>query len=143
MIDDPTGLCFGRQPTEPRTRNIIKTQILLFRRPTLCGWLFIALSLAPLASTAHAHTLVAFGDSVTAPRGNAENYSGILASDLLFDGKAIEVVNAGVGGNTTTMALKRFDADLLQKQPDTVVLMFGINDLAVDVWKKPPATEPA
>lgn len=104
--------------------------------------LLTALLLAPLASPARAHTLLAFGDSVTAPRGKTEICSGILAADLSFDGKGIEVVNAGVGGNTTAMALKRFDADVLQKHPDTVVLMFGINDSAVDVWKKPPATQP-
>ena len=39
------------------------------------------------------------------------------------------------------MALKRFDTDVLEKQPDTVILMFGINDAAIDVWKSPPATK--
>lgn len=105
-------------------------------------FLFLALLFGFLASSARAHTLITFGDSVTAPRGGVEIYSAILATDLLFDGKAVEVSNAGVGGNTTAMALKRFDADVLQKQPNTVVLMFGINDSAVDVWKEPPATQP-
>ena len=95
-----------------------------------------------LAATARGHTLIAFGDSVTAPRGGIVGYAGILASDLWCDGKPVEVINAGVPGNTSAMALKRFEADVLQKQPDTVVMMFGINDSMVDVWKEPPATQP-
>jgi lysophospholipase L1-like esterase len=101
----------------------------------------LVLLLTPFASSALAHTLVTFGDSVTATRGDVEIYSAILAADLLFEGKPVQVINAGVGGNTTAMALKRFDADVLQKQPGTAVLMLGINDSMVDVWKQPPATQ--
>ena len=32
--------------------------------------------------------------------------------------------------------------DVLARRPDVVVIQFGINDSAVDVWKQPPATEP-
>jgi len=54
----------------------------------------------------------------------------------------VRVVNAGVGGNTTEMARRRFEADVLSHQPRIAIVQFGINDAAVDVWKTPPATQP-
>ncbi len=87
-------------------------------------------------------TLVAFGDSTTAPRGALKVYAGILDAELRDEQPAIRVVNAGVGGNTTQNARARFQSDVLERKPDVVVIQFGINDSAVDVWKTPPATKP-
>jgi lysophospholipase L1-like esterase len=95
-----------------------------------------------LVAPASAHTLVVFGDSVTAPRAGVRVYGEVLHEELLFGSKAIEVINAGVPGNTTAQALKRLEADVLERRPETVVILFGINDAAVDVWKNPPATQP-
>ena len=53
----------------------------------------------------------------------------------------VDAVNAGKGGNTTEAARGRFSEDVLDRQPDIVVIQFGINDAAVDVWKTPPATQ--
>jgi lysophospholipase L1-like esterase len=106
------------------------------------SFLLILSATFALVAPAAAHTLVVFGDSVTAPRAGVRVYGEVLREELLFGDKAIEVINAGVPGNTTVQALKRLDADVLQKRPDTVVVLFGINDAAVDVWKNPPATRP-
>ena len=54
----------------------------------------------------------------------------------------LSVYNAGVGSNTTKNARDRFAQDVLAHQPRVVVIQFGINDAAVDVWKQPPATAP-
>ena len=70
-----------------------------------------------------------------------EIYANCLARELPAKGIKAEIINAGIGGNTTQMAMSRFDKDVLQKNPDLVVIQFGINDSAVDVWKTPPATE--
>ena len=51
-------------------------------------------------------------------------------------------MDAGIGGNTTRDARKRFERDVLRHQPKVIVMQFGINDSAVDVWRNPPATEP-
>lgn len=40
-----------------------------------------------------------------------------------------QVINAGVGGNTTTDLLHRLDQDVLVQQPDLVILMVGTNDM--------------
>ncbi len=76
-------------------------------------------------------TLVLFGDSTTAPRGDLAIF-GTLLQKLLPD---VAVVNAGVGGNSTADARLRFEQDVLAREPDVVTVAFGINDAAVDVWK--------
>ncbi|MEI6166928.1 MAG: SGNH/GDSL hydrolase family protein [bacterium] len=86
-------------------------------------------------------TIVVFGDSTTAVRGKLEIYANLLADELPARGIPAEIINAGIGGNTTQHAAGRFEKDVLEKQPDLVVIQFGINDSAVDVWENPPARE--
>jgi lysophospholipase L1-like esterase len=86
-------------------------------------------------------TLVVFGDSTTAKRGELKIYAEILQEELPQKGLPVRVVNAGVGGNNTEHARTRFDKDVLGQNPGVVVVQFGINDAAVDVWKDPPATK--
>ncbi|MFV0414917.1 MAG: SGNH/GDSL hydrolase family protein [Chthoniobacterales bacterium] len=83
--------------------------------------------------------IITFGDSTTAPRKNVTVYTDLLAMQLAE--KAI-LLNKGVPGNTTAMAKKRFERDVLAENPDIVVVQFGLNDSAVDVWKNPPADSP-
>lgn len=75
--------------------------------------------------------LVCFGDSTTAPREGVDIYSAQL--ERAFPG--VTVINRGRRGDTTEMALHRFQADVLESQPDIVIIQFGINDSTVDVWK--------
>ncbi len=86
--------------------------------------------------------VVAFGDSTTAPRGNLPVYADLLREDFRERQIGAKVVNAGVGGNTTRAAASRFDADVVSRKPDIVIIQFGINDAAIDLWKTPPATKP-
>jgi lysophospholipase L1-like esterase len=98
---------------------------------------------AALAGQTKALRIVAFGDSTTAPRKTIENvYADRLAEALGKEGVAVEVINAGVPGNTTEHARKRFERDVMARDPDVVILQFGINDSAIDVWRNPPATGP-
>lgn len=85
-------------------------------------------------------TIVTFGDSTTAPRGKLKVYTDCLRRELPGKGIKANVINAGVPGNTTANAKARFKKDVLDQHPDIVIIQFGINDSAVDVWKKPPAT---
>lgn len=94
----------------------------------------IAMNSAVLASE-DAYRVVTFGDSTTADRGGKRKYSAQLAKTF----PAIKVINKGIGGHTTAMAARRFQADVLDQNPNLVVIQFGINDAAVDVWKTPPA----
>lgn len=83
-----------------------------------------------------------FGDSTTAPRGSVKVYADRVNTMLQSIGSSLSVYNAGVPSNTTAQAVKRLQTDVLAYKPRIVVMQFGINDSAIDVWKKPPATEP-
>lgn len=45
------------------------------------------------------------------------------------DSYKIEVTNAGVGGNTTKDLLNRIEIDVINQNPDMVILMVGTNDM--------------
>jgi lysophospholipase L1-like esterase len=81
--------------------------------------------------------VVAFGDSTTAPRQGITPYAARLASAL-----GVTVINAGVPGNNTEQAKVRLEKDVLAHHPSVVIVQFGLNDAAVDLWKKPPESSP-
>jgi lysophospholipase L1-like esterase len=86
--------------------------------------------------------IIMFGDSTTAPRGSVKVYATRVEIALQSIGSSLSVSNSGVPSNTTVQARKRLQEDVLRHKPRIVVMQFGINDSAVDVWKKPPTTEP-
>ncbi|MCW9029641.1 MAG: GDSL-type esterase/lipase family protein [Kangiella sp.] len=79
--------------------------------------------LKPLSSNA---TIVAFGDSLTEGIGASEaaSYPSQLA---IITG--LEVVNAGISGETTDRGLARFEDVLEQYEPELVILLEGGNDI--------------
>ena len=97
----------------------------------------------PPAEIPKPNGIVMFGDSTTAMRpGAVQKVYSVRVNDALQSiGSSLTVHNAGIGGNTTRDARKRFERDVLQHKPKVIVMQFGINDAAVDVWKKPAATE--
>jgi lysophospholipase L1-like esterase len=86
--------------------------------------------------------IIMFGDSTTAPRGSVKVYATRVEIALQSIGSSLSVHNSGVPSNTTVQARKRLQEEVLRHKPRIVVMQFGINDSAVDVWKKPPITEP-
>lgn len=105
---------------------------------------FCQIGLSEGGEEAGDQVVVMFGDSTTAFRPGAVEkvYSERIQDSLTKNGEAIRVLNRGVGGDTTARAKKRFDKDVLAENPAVVVMQFGINDAAVDVWKDPPNTGP-
>lgn len=73
--------------------------------------------------------IVAFGDSLTARAGYV---------DMLYGYLGTEVINAGVGGDSTNNGMNRFKADVLDKDPDIVTICFGMNDQACVISGKRP-----
>lgn len=86
--------------------------------------------------------IILFGDSTTVSRGGVKVYATRVETMLQSIGSSLSVHNAGIRGNTTSAALQRLQTDVLAYKPRIVVMQFGINDSAVDVWKTPPATQP-
>lgn len=75
-------------------------------------------------------TLIAFGDSLTAGygAGEGEDYPSRLSALLHRD-----VLNAGVSGDTTEMALARIESDVLARDPKLVIVGLGGNDFLQSV----------
>lgn len=75
--------------------------------------------------------IVCFGDSITQGHGlgDDQRWTGLLASAL----PGCEIINRGVGGNTTAMALDRVVAEVLPllSTGTLVLLEFGLNDCAL------------
>lgn len=73
--------------------------------------------------------ILAFGDSLTARTGWVAMLGGYIGT---------EVINAGVGGDSTIAALARLERDVLSKKPDVALVCFGMNDQAQSQSKKAP-----
>lgn len=79
------------------------------------------------------YTIVCFGDSLTAGTSavtegvddKTKSYPAYLKEKLTDD---VEVINAGVKGDTTDDALARIEKDVLEKDPDMVIICIGAND---------------
>jgi acyl-CoA thioesterase-1 len=82
-----------------------------------------------MPANARALQVVAFGDSLTAGLGlpASEAFPARLEARLRGEGIAVDIVNAGVSGDTTTGGLARLDWALADK-PDFVILALGAND---------------
>lgn len=100
------------------------------------AWFFNRSSVEPVqvsdTQTENSETkakIIAFGDSLTAGYGVLldESYPAILEKKLVDAGFDVDVVNAGVSGETTKGNLER--AEFITKQkPDIVLLGIGGND---------------
>jgi len=88
-----------------------------------------AVALAQPATTPERPRIVAFGDSLTSGRGlnPGESYPAILQDRIDRAGLSYAVVNAGVSGDTSRRALRRFD-DALEGGVRILILALGAND---------------
>jgi acyl-CoA thioesterase-1 len=70
--------------------------------------------------------LICYGDSLTTGYGapTGKSYPDYLQSKL-----KLKVVNKGISGDTTVSALQRFKVDVLDYNPDVVIVELGTNDL--------------
>ena len=82
--------------------------------------------------------IVFFGDSITAagvsPTGYITVLSNLIAQKGLKD--QYELIGAGIGGNKVYDLYLRMEDDVLAKNPTTVVIWIGVND----VWHKKGGT---
>ena len=90
---------------------------------------FSASALAQPAPAPEKKTIVFLGDSLSAGSGvkPQEAFPALVADKIRERGLPFEVVNAGVGGDTTAGGLRRLDW-LLQRKIDVLVIELGGND---------------
>ncbi len=88
-----------------------------------CDSLFNSKSLQLIPTSG---TILAFGDSLTYGVGveQQDSYPAVLAR--LTNRK---VINAGISGEVTKDGLKRFEDELIEAQPNLVILLEGGNDI--------------
>jgi acyl-CoA thioesterase I len=91
---------------------------------------FLALCIIAGQAQADPIRIVAYGDSNTAGFGVTEpnKYPSQLERALIARGHDVEVLNAGVSGDTTTGALRRFDA-AFPRGTDIAIVFLGRNDV--------------
>jgi acyl-CoA thioesterase-1 len=91
------------------------------------------LSIAAAASARPVH-IVAFGDSATAGYlvARKDAYPAQLQATLRKKGYDVTVENAGISGDTTAGALRRFDS-AIAPGTDIAIVEFGTNDLRMHV----------
>jgi len=78
--------------------------------------------------------IVCLGDSVTGVyyhTGGKRAYTDMFGMALQKSAPqaTFNMINAGISGNTTINGLDRLDRDVLQRKPDLVTVMFGLNDM--------------
>lgn len=88
--------------------------------------LLLLCSVLPLSALANDKSLVvvAFGDSITA----ADKWQKHIEKAY-----GIDIINAGIGGDTTNTAKSRFKSAVLNRRPDVVFISLGVNDCAIDM----------
>ncbi len=78
--------------------------------------------------------IVFFGDSITELGVKKGGFIDLLSSKITSNGQAnqYELIGAGIGGNKIYDLFLRMDKDVLDKEPNVVVVWVGVND----VWHK-------
>jgi len=109
-------------------KKYIALLCLAFAGPSVSGGLFAESGLFP-DGTRH----VAMGDSIT-HRGTYVMYLQLFALTR-FPDRSIEFLNAGIAGDTAGGGTQRVGWDVLALQPNSVSLMFGMNDVGRDLYK--------
>ncbi len=77
--------------------------------------------------------IVCFGDSITGAyyhTGGLRAWCDMLGLEITraIPEARVEMINAGISGNTTVDALARIEKDVIAQRPQLVVVMFGMND---------------
>jgi acyl-CoA thioesterase-1 len=95
-------------------------------RSLLCLSIAFLCSFSPLKEK---KTIIFFGDSLTAGMGLSKEqaFPSIIESILIQKGNDVEVINAGLSGETSAGGLSRVDW-ILRKPVDIFVLELGAND---------------
>jgi acyl-CoA thioesterase-1 len=90
----------------------------------------LAVTFALAAASAHARTVMVFGDSLSAAYNLPveKGWVHLVERKIKDAGLDWKVVNASVSGETTAGGLRRLPEDLKRHKPDLVLIELGAND---------------
>ena len=90
------------------------------------------------APWAKGERVVFFGDSITAAGNEPGGFVRTIDEALKKDRPdlALEIINAGVGGHRASDLFARLQGDVLDRKPNVVFILVGVNDVGVDVTAK-------
>ena len=99
----------------------------------IVGYKFFFSRPAVRNSTPTGENIICFGDSLTFGTGAAENMDYPIQLSRMI---SKSIINAGIPGDTTAMALDRLEEDVLSKSPRMVLITLGGNDLKNRISKE-------
>ncbi|GEM_PF-2457026 len=79
------------------------------------------------------HRIVCLGDSITADGTFAGELQ--LYLSCRYPKEKIEIFNSGIGGDSAEGGFRRLERDVLSRNPDMVIVCFGMNDVGRDLYK--------
>ncbi len=114
-------------------RRTVKERLMQTLIPLLCLGLLATSAPAKGASrgsSTHLRTVLVLGDSISAGYGlrRSDAYPALLSEKAAAAGLPVQVINAGVSGDTTTGGLRRLPDLLRRNNLDALVIELGIND---------------
>jgi acyl-CoA thioesterase-1 len=117
---------FSRYASVVRIVNLLLAGLVLLAAGLMASGGGAAKTLQPTGTTTK---ILVLGDSLTAGLGlpRSLSFPARLEAELRADGFAVEVIDAGVSGDTTAGGLTRIDW-LLADPPDLVIVELGAND---------------
>jgi len=77
----------------------------------------------------HEKRILFFGDSITELGIKPNGYITLLQKQLKPEYPALELIGAGISGHKVPDLLARLQRDVLDRQPTTVVIYIGVNDV--------------
>ena len=89
--------------------------------------LCVAADRGPVAPFQANEKIAFFGDSIT--HGGIYLYELQLFEALRHPYAPVRILNSGISGGSAWSGLQRIDFDLLERNPDRVFVMFGMNDV--------------
>ena len=119
----------------PAARRLILTSaVVLIVALLVFGYVLIKAFVEKPGNGPDAFRDIPAGTSLTVVAG-ASTVQGTLSADWVsgLDKPGTETVNAGINGHTTQDMLARLDHDVIELDPDRVILLIGTNDIRGDL----------
>ena len=105
------------------------SSVLAFVAVALCGGLQAETNMSCLVKSGE--SIAFLGDSITALGSHPAGYVNLVGSGLRAKGVEVQIIPAGVCGETSARMLARLEKDVIAKKPTWMTLSCGVND----VWK--------